>query len=203
MSTIIHKIFLKKSKNKLPNIHAIFKANGPIYLSASQEDLFTHMARLLCSQQLSLSAADTIWRKIMSQLELDNYLLFDACNDSYIDKIKSCGLSSNKVKALMGLKNAFTSEQISNKLLSNKSHPEVVKLISSLWGFGPWSGDMIAMFYLGLEDVWSNGDLILNRGIRTLSENTTYLDSELLEFFSPYKSYLALHIWKATNSKLL
>ena len=78
MSTIIHKIFLKKSKNKLPNIHAIFKANGPIYLSASQEDLFTHMARLLCSQQLSLSAADTIWRKIISQLELDNYLLFDA-----------------------------------------------------------------------------------------------------------------------------
>ena len=203
MSSAINKIFLKKTRKKLSNLHAIFEANGPLYLSSSKEDLFIYMARLVCSQQLSLSAAETIWKKIVAQLESDNRTLFEACNNDYIDKIGSCGLSGNKVKALLGLKTAFINKEISKELLINKTHPEVVKLISSFWGFGPWSGDMVAMFYLGLNDVWSQGDLILNRGLNVLSDKTSYSDSELLDFFSPYRSYLALHIWKATNNKLL
>ena len=55
---------------------------------------------------------------------------------------------------------------------------------------------MIAIFYLGKTDIWSEKDLILNRGIHELCKNSKLDPDTLLTLVNPYQSYLAMHIWK-------
>jgi DNA-3-methyladenine glycosylase II len=68
--------------------------------------------------------------------------------------------------------------------------------ITGLWGFGDWSAEMIAIFYLGRTNIWSEKDLILNKGINQICEQCELTPHELLEIVDPYQSYLALHIWR-------
>lgn len=203
MSKQIHKILLSKSVGKYSHVTNLLDANGVVSLIKSEDTLFKHMARLVCSQQLSLKAAETIWHKIINRLQEDKLCLIEACNWNYTELLRACGLSRNKVKALQELKQAFERGDISHELIMKASQKDVSELVCKLWGFGPWSGEMIAMFYCGLQDVWSDGDLILNKGINKLSISHGILPSEFLAHFSPYKSYLALHIWKGKNSGII
>ena len=79
---------------------------------------------------------------------------------------------------------------------------ELSLFIQSLWGFGPWSAEIIAMFFYGMPDIWAKKDLILNRYIKLIAklENESY--ENIIQVYSPFKTYLALHIWKANNSGL-
>ena len=70
------------------------------------------------------------------------------------------------------------------------------KTITSLWGFGDWSAEMIAIFYLGKTNIWSEKDLILNKGINQICDQCKLTPDELLKIVDPYQSYLALHIWR-------
>ena len=70
------------------------------------------------------------------------------------------------------------------------------KSIKSLWGFGDWSAEMIAIFYLGKTNVWSNGDLMLKKGIDEICEDSEITPQELVDLVDPFQSYLALHIWR-------
>lgn len=203
MSKAIHKALLSKSANKFTHANNLFIGNGVLYLTKSEDDLFKHMVRLVCSQQLSLKAANTIWSKIIHQIQYDKLSLADICNKGYEESLRKCGLSGNKVKALQGLKLAFDRGDISKEVIIKSSHAQILEIICKLWGFGPWSGDMVAMFYCGLPDVWSNGDLILNKGIEKLTEKETTTSEQFLAHFSPFKSFLALHIWKGKNTGLL
>ena len=42
MSSAIHKIFLKKTRKKLSNLHAIFEANGP-YICQAVKKIYSHI----------------------------------------------------------------------------------------------------------------------------------------------------------------
>jgi 3-methyladenine DNA glycosylase/8-oxoguanine DNA glycosylase len=55
---------------------------------------------------------------------------------------------------------------------------------------------MIAIFYLGKTNIWSEKDLILNRGIHELCDKSEINPEKLLALIDPYQSYLALHLWR-------
>jgi len=75
-------------------------------------------------------------------------------------------------------------------------YQEYKKKITKLWGFGDWSAEMIAIFYLGKTNIWSEKDLILNRGIHELCDKSEINPEKLLALMNPYQSYLALHLWR-------
>jgi DNA-3-methyladenine glycosylase II len=56
--------------------------------------------------------------------------------------------------------------------------------------------------YLGREDVWSFNDSSLHRGITLALKDEINL-TEIVEGFSPYRTILARHIWKALDEGLL
>ncbi|GIT37785.1 MAG: hypothetical protein Ct9H300mP6_16530 [Gammaproteobacteria bacterium] len=63
-------------------------------------------------------------------------------------------------------------------------------------GIWDWSAEMIAIFYLGRTNVWSEKDLILNKGINEICSESNITPDQLLKLIDPYQSYLALHIWR-------
>ena len=58
-----------------------------------------------------------------------------------------------------------------------------------LKGIGPWTAEMIALRCLGDPDAFPASDLVINRALQRYGV--------LPEQFSPWKSYLALALWKA------
>jgi len=141
--------------------------------------------------------------EIGKELEKTKMLsLMEICSKKNSDILENCGLSKNKTKAAILLRQSFKQNKINEDALSKMNESELSLFIQSLWGFGPWSAEIIAMFFYGMPDIWAKKDLILNRYIKLIAklENESY--ENIIQAYSPFKTYLALHIWKANNSGL-
>ena len=197
MTDKIHNHLLKISAEHCKPLAAIIKANGVINIEIPTDiELFDCLAQTVVEQQLSYKAAKSIWNKIKTSSEERKINLIDYFDTKYIAHIRKDGLSENKIKAILGAKEAVNGGEITLKGLSEMNDIEFKTSITSLWGFGDWSAEMIAIFYLGRTNVWSEKDLILNKGINQICEQCELTPHELLEIVDPYQSYLALHIWR-------
>lgn len=197
MTDKIHNHLLKISAKHCKPLAAIIKANGVINIEIPTDiELFDCLAQTVVEQQLSYKAAKSIWNKIKTSSEERNIKLIDYFDTKYIADIRKDGLSENKIKAILGAKEAVSGGEITLKGLSEMNDIEFKASITGLWGFGDWSAEMIAIFYLGRTNVWSEKDLILNKGINQICEQCELTPHELLEIVDPYQSYLALHIWR-------
>ena len=84
---------------------------------------------------------------------------------------------------------------------------ELQQEIQKIRGLGPWSSNIIMLFYMGREDVFPRGDVSLERayghlfGIKLDSKRpATYLHTK---WASPYRSILCLYLWKCIDSGLI
>ena len=197
MTDKIHNHLLKISADHCRPLAAIIKANGVINIEIPTDiELFDCLAQTVVEQQLSYQAAKSIWNKIKTSSEERNIKLIDYFDTKYTADIRNDGLSENKIKAILGAKEAVNSGEITLKGLSEMNDIEFKKSITSLWGFGDWSAEMIAIFYLGRTNIWSEKDLILNKGINQICDQCELTPDELLTIVDPYQSFLALHIWR-------
>jgi len=202
MSKKIHNILLERSLEQHRSLNEIFRNNGVIFLKKSKKNLFAFMINLIISQQLSTKAANAIWKNVKELEKTKMLSLMEICSKKNSDILENCGLSKNKTKAAILLRQSFKQNKINEDTLSKMNESELSLFIQSLWGFGPWSAEIIAMFFYGMPDIWAKKDLILNRYIKLIAklENESY--ENIIQVYSPFKTYLALHIWKANNSGL-
>ena len=185
-----------RRKNCKP-LESIVKQNGVMHIDVPKDlDIFDCLAQTVVEQQLSYKAANSIWNKIKNSAAEKNISLIEYFKKKNTASIRNNGLSNNKLKAIMGAKQAIESGDITLQKLSIMTYPEFKKTITNLWGFGDWSAEMIAIFYLGKTNIWSQKDLILKRGIDQLCDDSNLTPNKLLQLVDPYQSYLALHIWR-------
>ena len=197
MSKLIHKHLLRISSEHCKPLEAIIKSNGVISIDIPEDlELFDCLAQTVSEQQLSYKAAKNIWSKVNSSSQKRKLNLIDYFDSKYINSIRKDGLSKNKIKAIIGAKKAVLEQKITLEKLSAMDEQEYRQCITSLWGFGDWSAEMIAIFYLGRTNVWSEKDLILNKGINEICSESNITPDQLLKLIDPYQSYLALHIWR-------
>jgi DNA-3-methyladenine glycosylase II len=179
----------------------MIESNGIIYLRRQKAaDFFAVMARTVAGQQLSTKAAATIWSRVEKAAQDRKLKLAEFCCDAHVAIIKSCGVSGSKTKAIVLLNQAIQAKEIDPASLFKASHRDIVMAVTSLWGFGPWSADIIALFYFANPDVWSPPDVSLQRGLRALAGDKPARAEAILKVVRPYRSYLALHIWQALDS---
>lgn len=204
MTELIHRELLERTEESFPRVHQLVKTNGVVTLEKKDEDeLFDYLVRTAIGQQLSKKAASTIWRRVKAGMENVGCSLQEFCSDDNTDVFRNCGLSKMKIKAVMQLRKTFDTNEISGGQLSEFGHEDIMREITKLWGFGQWSAEMVSMFFYAQPDVWSNNDSALTRGISLLSVNNKPQEDEILNVVTPYKSYLALHIWRGIDSGYL
>ena len=200
MSKQAHQHLINTSMRRYSEVHKLVCANGIIYLEKSAgESLFDFLAKVVTSQQLSNSAASTIFSRVKNAASATDLSLIDFVDAKNNHRLASCGLSRNKVKALFAVKAAFSQGVLCEGEVSSPTYADISQRITSIWGLGQWSADMAAIFYYGLQDVWSEGDMSLQRGISALTGVTPKQGMSVVSSFSPYKSFLALHIWKGVD----
>jgi DNA-3-methyladenine glycosylase II len=199
-----------------PELHTSFKAAakrfslalskeistiGPIgYQRRSTTDLGTHLARIVVGQQLSTSAARSIWTRVEAVGGANGRVL-DFCHDSNYEALRACGLSNNKVKALIGLRTAESTGQLDHRKLQRLSPLERNEALTALWGIGAWTADMVSMFYFHEPDIWPLGDLAVRKTFeRFVADQARYDLDTAANLFAPYRSFLAIYMWRIANN---
>lgn len=199
----IHAKLIKIAKSHHPALADIIKVNGALSLEPSDEkDLFNFLARTVTGQQLSVAAARTIWDRLGEFSSKKNTSLQALSVSKNEEKLRACGLSKNKIKALISLRDSFKAGDISHAKIIQADYEDIISLITSLWGFGNWSADMAAMFYVRHPDVWPIGDAAIVRGVKKYLDDSVSMN-DVADKYSPYRAYLARHIWKALDAEVM
>lgn len=197
MNKKAHNHLLKVGNDYCPALSQIVSNNGIIEINVDKTiDVFECLAQTVVEQQVSYKAAKSIWKKVKASAASKGFDLIDYFDEKNKSSLRNDGLSRNKIKSIMGAKKAINDGLISLEKLEQLSYDDYKKLIKSLWGFGDWSAEMIAIFYLGRTNVWSDGDLMLSKGINEICLDTETSPQQLIDMVDPFQSYLALHIWR-------
>jgi DNA-3-methyladenine glycosylase II len=202
-----HNHLLTNSQCTLPKLSVLMNINGPIDMPAMQDkNLYRFLAKSVVGQQLSKNAAMTIFSRIENKASDMKISLPTFLSGSFSTEVKLCGVSKSKIKALQDVTKTFNEKVDFEKELSSLSHEETVHEMTMIWGVGRWTADMVSLFYFNHEDVWSFNDTSLNKGLSILCEEKDLSQTQcemILSPFKPYRSYVALHIWKGIDEKAL
>ena len=86
-----------------------------------------------------------------------------------IETLRTAGLSQRKAEYVLGLAEKFNSGELTTEMLFSATYEEVLEELIKVRGLGKWSVEMFACFGLKRMDVFSTGDLGVQRGMATLA----------------------------------
>lgn len=150
---------------------------------------FMALSRGIIGQQVSGAAAKSIINKFVRLFHPDateeqsaSELRFPAPSEvlqKSTEELRSAGLSGRKVEYIRGVAEAFNDGVLSDDWLLKASDDEVVDSLVALKGIGPWSADMFLLFTLRRMDVFSVGDLGVQRGMSHYIKSRPWIEHQL------------------------
>ena len=143
--------YWEKAKKELSikddNLKKIINKSGNEYLTKSRDPFITLFNSIL-GQQISVSAATSIKKKITSKVKIT------AKDIERIPEeiLKNCGLSRMKISYLKDLSSKIINKEISFKDLYKLDDNEVIKYLTSVKGIGDWTAEMFMICLLYTSD---------------------------------------------------
>lgn len=163
---------------------------GPLPLRR-RRDGFEALLSAVVSQQLSVSAADSIWNRLAAA----GLTVPEAIAEADEEGLRACGLSRPKVRYAKGL----AESGLDFEALRSLPNEAVVAELTALKGIGKWTAEIYAMASLGRADVFAAGDLALQESTRILfGLHTRPTEKELDRMaadWSPWRSVAARLLW--------
>lgn len=132
-----------------------------------------------------------------------------------IETLRTAGLSQRKAEYVQGLAEKFASGELSAHLLADAPYGEVLEKLIAVRGLGRWSVEMFACFALKRMDVFSVGDLGVQRGMAAFVGRDVaklkgkggkwkYMSEkemeEISERFRPYRSLFMWYMWRVEET---
>jgi DNA-3-methyladenine glycosylase II len=128
-----------------------------------QEPGFAGLARIIVAQQVSTASANAIFKRCETLLApLGAQSLLEADDD----KLRACGLSSPKMRALRALARAVAQDGLDLTGLGALAAEEAHQALVAVKGIGPWTADIFLLFCLGHPDAFPAGDLALQEAAK-------------------------------------
>ena len=173
-----------------PRMKVAFAETGPLPLRR-RPDGFEQLLSAIVSQQVSVAAAASIWRK-MKTARLTGPRKITAATD---EELRAVGLSRQKIRYGRALAEA----RINYRALRGAPNEEIIKELTQVPGIGIWTAEIYAMFSLGRADVFAPGDLALQEAARLLYDlpkrPTEKELRQMAEAWAPWRSVAARQLW--------
>lgn len=165
------------------------------------EGLFVGLVSSIIGQQISIKAADSIWRKLEAAMgEITPERLVQAG----MDELRACGLSGRKAEYVHGVAEAVTSGALDLNALERAEDEEVIRELVKLRGVGRWTAEMLLIFSLQRQDVMSYDDYGLRSGLCRLYHHHDMPRERFERYrkrFSPYGTAASLVLWEIAGGK--
>lgn len=162
-------------------------------------DLFTALVHSIVSQQISNKARNTVWNRIITQLQEITPAGIDALS---LDELQQFGISFRKAGYIKSAAEKVLVGSLDIEALDTMSDDEVIATLTKLDGVGRWTAEMLMLFSMQRPNVFSYGDLAIKRGIEKVY-NLPAVDraifNMLWERYSPYASVASLYLWEVAK----
>lgn len=196
--------YLKHLKND-KKLAPLIKQTGRIELK-KRNDVFLSLCGSIMSQQLSTKVAAVIHQRF--------YDLFDGkptpqkLIDINTDKLRSIGLSNSKAGYIKNVAAFAVASGLGYSKLNKMTNEEFIEYVTQIKGVGRWTAEMILMFTMAREDVFSFDDYGIQQAVIGLY-NIRVKDKKKLkikilkisEAWAPYRTYACMYLWRWRDSK--
>jgi len=176
----------------------------PLVTLRPSENPFFSLVESIISQQLSVKAGDTIMSRFLTLIP-DKNVTPEAVLLLPREKLREVGMSWNKADYVHNIARAVINRDIDFDHLETLTDEELIEKLTQIKGIGRWTAEMFLMFSLGRQDVFSVGDVGLQRAIQkayTLKKKPT--SKQLIKIsntWKPYRTYACKILWNSLDQK--
>ncbi len=186
-----------------PKLREVIKRIGPCELHAvAPKDPFDTLCMSIASQQLSVKAAATIFRRF-EDLFPDRKPTPEHVMTLTDDEIRACGFSRPKVSFIKDLASHVLEGRLDLKGLKKHPDDEVMRQLVAVKGIGRWTAEIFLMFRLGRPDVLPADDLGLMNAVHRAYRLRKRPDPKKLrqmgEAWRPYRSVASWYLWQSLS----
>lgn len=167
----------------------------------SHGDAYTTLVRSIVGQQISVQAAESVWKKIITTVsEITPY----AIHNTREDVLRGCGLSQRKVVYLHDLSIHFINKSLSEAKWQEMDDEALISELTQVKGIGRWTAEMFLIFHMLRLDVLPMNDLGLKRAL-SIHYNANHPISDLKirtisELWKPWRSVATWYLWRSLDS---
>ena len=174
--------------------------NYPRDFLFTKSDPFYTLARSIVGQQISVSAAQAVWERFEKKVK--KVKPHNVKRMHYM-KLKSCGLSRQKITYLKSLSVAFIDKKIQTNKWKNLENEKIIDELIQIKGIGRWTAEMFLIFNLCRPDIFPVDDLGLIKGI-CLSYKIKYPITKecaikMSKKWKPYRSVATWYFWRSLD----
>ena len=194
-----------KAKKQLSKRDVVMKKLLTVYKGhlTTRNNFFYSLTRSIISQQISVSAADSVFSKFEKKCR-------GKINPKIVSKLsitdlRRCGLSRMKALGIKSLADKILDKSFNPKLIKKMSDEEAINYLSTLRQIGRWSSEMVLIFFYNRPNIWPVQDIGL---LRAISNNykKKYLPpksfvNKLQKKFSPYCTLAVMALWYSVDNE--
>lgn len=157
---------------------------------------FATLLRTIVGQQVSVKAADSMWRKLTD-------LIGEATDPQRIlaattEDLRAAGLSRQKASYAVSLADEVTSGRLDFGALPLDDEEAIAQLVR-VKGIGRWSAEVYLLFAEGRPDIWPAGDLAVQIEVGRIlghdSRPSEKMTRDLAEAWRPHRGAAAIFAW--------
>ncbi len=164
-------------------------------------DVYFNLMESIVSQQLSVKAADTIFKRFLA-LFPDQKPHAEWLLKVPAEQLRAVGLSGQKAGYLQNVALFSQENDLEQRDWSAMTDDEIIEMLTKIKGVGRWTVEMVLMFTLGREDVLPLDDLGIQQGFQKLyglDEKGRDLKRKMVEIaeaWRPFRSVGCRFLWR-------
>ena len=173
-----------------------------------RSDPFTTLARAIVAQQISVKAADAIWRRFVACVGRMPSHGFPRLAPARVaaasaQSLRDCGLSRAKAEYLVDLAEHFASGRLEPRTWKALDDEKLIAALVDVKGIGRWTAEMFLIFHELRPDVLPLDDIGLQRALFTHYNHGERLDrrdmTALAEAWRPWRSVATWYLWRSLD----
>jgi DNA-3-methyladenine glycosylase II len=166
----------------------------------SRGDPFSTLVRSVVGQQISVKAADSVWKRLVAAIPAvtpDDIL---ACPP---EMLRACGLSVRKTEYVGDLARHFVDGQIHVDRWTSMSDEEIIAELTAVRGIGVWTAEMFLIFNQMRPDVFPIDDIGLQKAVAIHYFAGERPPRKVLigfgERWRPWRSVATWYLWRSLD----
>jgi len=167
-----------------------------------QPDLFEALVQQILGQQISTKAYERLCARLRQDL---GTLTAEKLLALGREGLQAYGTSWRKADYILDFARQVQAGSLDLEALRQLDDQAVKDILCGLKGVGPWTAEMLLLFSLQRQDVFSAGDLGIQRGLRMLYRHKELTPQRLERYrrrYSPYGSVASFYLWAISAGAL-